>query len=148
MIEDYVYVSTDFSPEQTIEFFWKSLTNEEMEQTVKKNERPKLFTVEAFRRNPEECHSVVRTLNMSPVIWMLFLLNKWRDPVQAQDIIFKGLLRMMQEMTGDIVLLHGGDEVILIRKSDQLLLKNGNEFWVPERLRIIPMPYNMVEMPV
>jgi hypothetical protein len=146
MIEDYVYISADFSPEQAIELFWQSLTNEEVEQAIEKDGQQWLFTVEAFRRNSGECHSVVRELNMSPIIWMLFLLNKWRDPVQAQDIIFKGLLGMMQEMTGDIVLLHGGDEVIFIRKSNQILLKKGYEFWTPERLKSIPMPYKMVEI--
>lgn len=146
MIQDHVYLSADFTPEQAIELFWKSLTNEEMEQAVKKDQQPELFIVEAFRTNPEEYDSIVLTLNIYPLILMVFILNKWRDPMQAQDIIFKGLLGMMQQVKLDIVLLHGGDEVILIQKSDQLLLKKGYEFWTPERLKLIPTSYKMVEM--
>jgi hypothetical protein len=144
MIEDCLYLGADVLPKQVLEMFMDNTGREiKHSENVFSSGIDNLFIVDARLIDEEGKRFAPGVLLFEPNVRLYFVLKKGNDPVKAQETIFSLLLNVIQKTNWDIALLHGCDDLVLVRRSGKLNLQQGNEFWTSDRLKLIPVPYQM-----
>ena len=148
-----LYVETSFNFLEFIKkfFAWNAL-DAELELRAAGNPR-QYFAVAAkerrfvvFSERAEQRNVDLSALHIKPTVNLKFIITS-SDWLCTHEDIVQMALTMMEHVEGDVALIHGDCNVVLLRRANTLMLKRGEEFWTRERLDMITQPYQLNDIP-
>lgn len=151
-MHDALYLTSTLGIEDTLRKFAEPLDNPdevyvEREYHTAKFWRPNEFLATAFAENPSSADLFTGNLGIDPNIRIIFRLNKWGDWNTIREGILKSTLHLAQNTDWDIALRQYDSKIVLLRRSGKILVKKGYNFWTEERLELLTIPYEIVEIP-
>jgi hypothetical protein len=85
-------------------------------------------------------------INLDPNMCVDFNLQP-SNYVRLRDMIFQMVLQLLKAIDDDLVWVAEDAEILLLRKSGELLISKGKEYWTSDRLKAIRLPYKVVDIP-
>lgn len=80
---------------------------------------------------------VVTDLGFTPTAWLVFRLDK-EVPLDPQvDDLMRLSVGLLDLVSGDAVLHRDFEDILLLRRSGQLLLNERDDLWTPQRLAAV-----------
>ncbi|CAA9232886.1 MAG: hypothetical protein AVDCRST_MAG50-1270 [uncultured Acidimicrobiales bacterium] len=95
---------------------------------------------------PDPKDPVVADMQIVPNTLFYFRLHNLEDRERQTDEVVWLALDALIRFPGDAVLTFQLEVIWLLRRGDQLWLHTEPNFWTPERLQMVPMPYLQAAM--
>lgn len=80
----------------------------------------------------------------TPALELTFRLDKFKDREQALRRILSSVGELLRTLSVDLSLLFNGEAVVLTRIAGRLELNGIPGFWGPDRLGLMPEPFQQV----
>ncbi len=103
--------------------------------------------ISAYRFKANEPRFIAEELGIEVSLSIGFRLDKFKDLDAQRHLLLQGTIELLRQVKGDAVLLFNGEVVWLLRKAGELILNSGMDLWRPEYLVLVPLPYQMKDLP-
>jgi hypothetical protein len=84
---------------------------------------------------------IVAGLGFTPTVSVSFRMAKGVEVSDQQDDMIRLVLRLLDQVGGDLVLHRDFEDIWLLRRNDELTLSEDDDLWRPHRLALVPGPY-------
>lgn len=108
---------------------------------------PGINCVSAIRENSLGQSLIKEAFDFVPTLAINFQLDKFDQTELGMDLMLEAVQSILEQLSGDAVLLHNNEDVIAIRKDGRLVINSDSDFWSPSRLKRLRLPYERQPVP-
>ena len=86
-------------------------------------------------------------LEIDPSVTIRFRLDIFEDFNAQKHVMLQATIELLRQVNGDSVLLFNGEVIWLLRKAGELTLNSSKDFWRPDLLALVTLPYKIKDFP-
>ncbi len=137
-------ISTEFEPMQTLQILSQRLG---LERDSNMNLLAAGVSVSAITKSALGQSVIEDGFGFRPNIAVCFRIYPNEDYEQGKVTLLRATVELLSQVRGDAVLLFNGEEIVLQRIEENLLLNQDKSIWSPLQLSKITLPYELRSLP-
>ena len=152
-IQDQIVIKSDVDPISTLKILTVSMGITDEPYDVKSHPlmpvvgiRGTTWTAHANEIKDPYLSHVKKVVGFVPTVDIAIFLDK-KNAREAKFEWLNAVINILAHQTWDLALLHGDSDVVLFRKSGELILRNDNRLWIQKQLDMNNLSYIIADLP-
>ncbi|MBI1930892.1 hypothetical protein HYR99_42425 [Candidatus Poribacteria bacterium] len=152
MALDYsLFLQTDLHPKQALKLLFTGIgvdaRIQKLRQHVFISTDASGLIISAYRFKSNEPRCIAEDLGIEVSLSIGFRLDPFEEREVQKKVLLQATIELLRQIKGDAALLFNGEVVWLLRKAGELILNSDTDLWRPEYLVLVPLPYQMKDLP-